>query len=207
MADIVPISSSRILTAAAFQGLTSMPPVVEWFANLGNAATRRATRRRSRTSFASPASSGGRIQDRDAGARHRLARRTRRLRVIGDDHLAPAVGAGVVVRLLVRPERRHPQSYTLKAKRDPGNAALSRAVPGRAVQAEGQRLSPGAARCAASESVRQEWQDRYLPLHPAANGLIADYLEASAAIAPWRQPPLPPSPQQPRPEIYPDDYA
>jgi hypothetical protein len=30
------------LTAAAFQGLATVPPEIEWFANLGNKATRRA---------------------------------------------------------------------------------------------------------------------------------------------------------------------
>jgi len=38
----VPIfPTSRPLTAAAFQGLAAVPPEVEWFANLGNKATRR----------------------------------------------------------------------------------------------------------------------------------------------------------------------
>ena len=32
----------RLLTAAAFQGLTEVPPELEWFANLRSAATRRA---------------------------------------------------------------------------------------------------------------------------------------------------------------------
>jgi integrase/recombinase XerD len=41
----VPVPKSpqaRLLTAAAFQGLTDVPPEMEWFANLGNHATRRA---------------------------------------------------------------------------------------------------------------------------------------------------------------------
>src|SRR5450755_5129477 len=33
---------TRFLTAAAFQGLADVPPEMEWFANLGNHATRRA---------------------------------------------------------------------------------------------------------------------------------------------------------------------
>src|ERR1022692_2421594 len=36
------VPTSRPLTAAAFQGLAAVPPEVEWFANLGNPATRRA---------------------------------------------------------------------------------------------------------------------------------------------------------------------
>ncbi len=39
---MVPVESGRGLTAAAFQGLATVPPAVEWFANLGNQATRRA---------------------------------------------------------------------------------------------------------------------------------------------------------------------
>jgi site-specific recombinase XerD len=43
MADaLVPLRSGRLLTAAAFQGLADVPPEMEWFANLGNKATRRA---------------------------------------------------------------------------------------------------------------------------------------------------------------------
>ena len=41
----VPVPKSpqgRLLTAAAFQGLADVPPEMEWFANLGNKATRRA---------------------------------------------------------------------------------------------------------------------------------------------------------------------
>ena len=35
------LQPSRLLTAAQFQGLADVPPEIEWFANLGNAATRR----------------------------------------------------------------------------------------------------------------------------------------------------------------------
>jgi len=49
----------------------------------------------------------------------------------------------------------------------------------RNLQAQGPRLPPGAARRAAPESLRQGRQDRYVPLHPAASGLIAEYLEAA----------------------------
>lgn len=34
--------ATRLLTVAAFQGLVDVPPEMEWFANLGNKATRRA---------------------------------------------------------------------------------------------------------------------------------------------------------------------
>jgi integrase/recombinase XerD len=39
---IAPLESGRALTAAAFQGLAAVPAEAEWFANLGNKATRRA---------------------------------------------------------------------------------------------------------------------------------------------------------------------
>ena len=43
MADaLVPFSADRRLTAAGFRGLADVPPEIEWFANLGNKATRRA---------------------------------------------------------------------------------------------------------------------------------------------------------------------
>lgn len=43
MADeLVPLTTGRLLTADAYQRLAEVPPELEWFANLGNAATRRA---------------------------------------------------------------------------------------------------------------------------------------------------------------------
>ena len=41
MTDLI-VTSNRALTAKEFQGLADVPPEVEWFANLGNKATRRA---------------------------------------------------------------------------------------------------------------------------------------------------------------------
>jgi integrase/recombinase XerD len=40
LTDIAP--ADRLLTAAEFHRLADVPPEVEWFANLGNAHTRRA---------------------------------------------------------------------------------------------------------------------------------------------------------------------
>ena len=40
--ELVPLIDSRRLTAARFQHLAEVPPELEWFANLGNKATRRA---------------------------------------------------------------------------------------------------------------------------------------------------------------------
>ncbi|GKS68575.1 hypothetical protein W03_05790 [Nitrosomonas sp. PY1] len=41
MANLV-TTNNRALTAKEFQGLADVPPELEWFANLGNKATRRA---------------------------------------------------------------------------------------------------------------------------------------------------------------------
>ena len=41
-AQIVPVTpTNRLLTSAEFHRLADVPPEVEWFANLGNAHTRR----------------------------------------------------------------------------------------------------------------------------------------------------------------------
>ncbi len=39
---LVALAPSRLLTAAAFQQLADVPPELEWFANLGSKAARRA---------------------------------------------------------------------------------------------------------------------------------------------------------------------
>jgi len=42
MSNLPPsVTAGRVLGAAAFQGLADVPPEMEWFANLGNKATRR----------------------------------------------------------------------------------------------------------------------------------------------------------------------
>lgn len=56
--------------------------------------------------------------------------------------------------------------------------ALSRATSRRVVQADDQGLQARAARRGASEGVRQREQDAWVSLHPAAGGLIVDYLTA-----------------------------
>ena len=40
--SLIPATSPRLLTAAQYQRLADVPPEFEWFANLGNGATRRA---------------------------------------------------------------------------------------------------------------------------------------------------------------------
>ena len=42
LAIVRALQPGRLLTAAQFQGLADVPPEIEWFANLGNTATRRA---------------------------------------------------------------------------------------------------------------------------------------------------------------------
>lgn len=40
--QVIPYSDSRALTAAEFQGLSTVPPEIEWFANINNERTKRA---------------------------------------------------------------------------------------------------------------------------------------------------------------------
>ena len=40
--ELVEAGSTRLLTAARFQGLADVPPELEWFANIDNKSTRRA---------------------------------------------------------------------------------------------------------------------------------------------------------------------
>jgi hypothetical protein len=50
-------------------------------------------------------------------------------------------------------------------------------------------------------------KSRYVPLHPAASGLIAEYLEAAGHGGAEASPPLPPVAPQPRSAIRPGDNA
>jgi hypothetical protein len=56
--------ADRLLTAAEFHRLADVPPEVEWFANLGNAHTRRAY-------------SGGTLENAQAMAAHESPRTTK----------------------------------------------------------------------------------------------------------------------------------
>jgi len=213
----VPTSpSDRLLTAAAFQGLADVPPEMEWFANLGNKATRRAYETALKdfmrfTGIIKPeefrtVTRAHVIAWRDELARRALSATTIRHRLSAlaslFDYLCdqnavthnpvkgvkrpvpettegktPALGDAQARRLLDAPS-----GDTLKAKRDRAILATllyhalrrdelcklkvrdyaqeRRGVPHLKVSGKGGKI-------------------RYVPLHPAASGLITDYLEAA----------------------------
>ena len=213
---IVPLTSGRVLTAASFQGLADVPPEMEWFANLGTAATRRAYETALKdfmrfTGIARPeefrtVTRAHVIAWRDELARRVLSATTIRHRLSAlaslFDYLCdqnavthnpvkgvkrpvpettegktPALGDAQARRLLVAPA-----GDTLKAKRD--RAMLAMLLYHALRRDELCKLKV--------RDVRQErrgvqhlkvsgkgGKTRYLPMHPAASGLIAEYLEAS----------------------------
>jgi len=215
----LPVSSAptgRVLTAATYQGLAAVPPEMEWFANLGNAATRRAYQTALQdfmrfTGIEQPeefrtVTRAHVIAWRDELARRALSATTIRHRLSAlaslFDYLCdqnavthnpvkgvkrpvpettegktPALGDAQARRLLAAPA-----GDTLKARRDRAILATllyhalrrdelcklkvkdygqeRRGVPHLKISGKGGKT-------------------RYVPLHPAASGLIADYLEAS----------------------------
>jgi site-specific recombinase XerD len=209
-------TTGRVLTAAAYQGLADVPPEMEWFANLGNGATRRAyqTALSDFMRFANierpeefrTVTRAHVIAWRDDLVRRALSATTIRHRLSAlaslFDYLCdqnavthnpvkgvkrpvpettegktPALGDAQARRLLAAPT-----GDTLKAKRDRAILATllyhalrrdelcklkvrdyaqeRRGVPHLKVSGKGGKT-------------------RYLPLHPAASGLIAEYLEAA----------------------------
>lgn len=216
MAEIVPLTTGRTLTAAAFQGLAAVPPEMEWFANLGNAATRRAYETALKdfmrfTGIVRPeefriVTRAHVIAWRDELARRALSATTIRHRLSAlaslFDYLCdqnavthnpvkgvkrpvpettegktPALGDHQARKLLAAPA-----GDTLKAKRD--RAILATLLYHALRRDELCKLKV--------KDYRQErrgvphvkvsgkgGKTRYLPLHPAASGLISDYLEAS----------------------------
>jgi site-specific recombinase XerD len=212
-----PISTTgRVLTATAFQGLADVPPELEWFANLGNAATRRAyqTALQDFIRFAGikepedfrTVTRAHVIAWRDELARRELSATTIRHRLSAlaslFDYLCdqnavthnpvkgvkrpvpettegktPALGDHQARKLLAAPA-----GDTLKAKRD--RAMLATLLYHALRRDELCKLKV--------RDVRQErrgvphikvsgkgGKTRYLPLHPAASGMIAEYLEAA----------------------------
>jgi integrase/recombinase XerD len=212
----VPASAGRVLTAATFLGLADVPPEMEWFANLGNAATRRAYQTALKdfmrfTGIERPeefrtVTRAHVIAWRDEMSRRALSATTIRHRLSAlaslFDYLCdqnavthnpvkgvkrpvpettegktPALGDAQARRLLAAPV-----GDTLKAKRDRAILATllyhalrrdelcklkvrdyhqeRRGVPHIKISGKGGKT-------------------RYVPLHPAASGLITDYLEAS----------------------------
>lgn len=206
----------RLLTAAAFQGLAAVPPEMEWFANLGNNATRRAYQTALQdfmrfTGINRPeefriVTRAHVIAWRDELGRRALSATTIRHRLSAlaslFDYLCeknavthnpvkgvkrpvpetyegktPALGDHQARRLLDAPA-----GDTLKAKRD--RAILATLLYHALRRDELCKLR--------IKDYRQErrgvphlkvsgkgGKTRYLPLHPAASGLIADYLEAA----------------------------
>jgi integrase/recombinase XerD len=216
MADIVPISGSRVLTAAVFQSLADVPPEMEWFANLGNKATRRAYQTALKdfirfTGIERPeefrtVTRAHVIAWRDELAgralsaptiRHRLSALASLFDYLCDQNAVthnpvkgvkrpvpettegktPALGDAQARQLLAAPA-----GDTIKDKRD--RAILATLLYHALRRDELCKLK--------IKDVRQErrgvphlkvsgkgGKTRYLPLHPAASGLINDYLEAA----------------------------
>jgi site-specific recombinase XerD len=208
--------AGRVLTATAYQGLSALPPELEWFANLSNAATRRAyeTALRDFMRFAGilrpeefrSVTRAHVIAWRDELARRPLSATTIRHRLSAlaslFDYLCdrnavahnpvkgvkrpvpettegktPALGDHQARKLLAAPA-----GDTVKAKRD--RAILATLLYHALRRDELCKLKV--------RDVRQErrgvthlkvsgkgGKTRYLPLHPAASGLIAEYLEAA----------------------------
>ena len=219
-ADSTPVPatppSTRILTAAAFQGLADVPPEMEWFANLGNQATRRAYQTALQdfmrfTGINRPeefriVTRAHVIAWRDELARRELSATTIRHRLSALASLfeylceknavthnpvkgvkrpvpeayegkTPALGDHQARQLLDAPV-----GDTLKAKRD--RAILATLLYHALRRDELCKLK--------IKDYRQErrgvphikvsgkgGKTRYLPLHPAASSLIAEYLEAA----------------------------
>lgn len=206
----------RLLTQVQFQQLADVPPELEWFANLGNAQTRRAydnalkdfmaftgiekpeefrgvTRAHIiawRDDLAHRELSGTTIRHRLAAlsslfeylcernaVEHNPVKGVRRPPVDSYDGKTPALGDHQARKLLAAPD-----AVDLKGKRD--RAILATLLYHALRRDELCRLKV--------RDARQErrgvphlkvsgkgGKTRYLPLHPAAAGLIAEYLEAA----------------------------
>ena len=215
MTDLI-VTSNRALTAKEFQGLADVPPEVEWFANLGNAETRRAYENALKdfmnfTGIQNPeefriVTRAHIIAWRDdllsrtlssMSIRHRLAaisslfeylcekntvthnpvKGVKRPAVESYEGKTPAIGDHQARELLDAPD-----GSSLKGKRD--RAILATLLYHALRRDELCRLKV--------KDFKQErrgvphmkisgkgGKTRYLPLHPAASGLIHDYLDAA----------------------------
>ena len=219
MADeLVPLTPGRLLTAEAYQRLAEVPPEVEWFANLGNSATRRAYQNALQdfmrfTGIARPdefrsVTRAHVIAWRDDLARrekllssqtirHRLAalsslfeylcernavthnpvKGVKRPPVESYEGKTPALGDHQARKLLDAPD-----SASLKGKRDRAMLAtllyhaLRRDELCRLKVKDFKQERRGVPHLKVSG---KGGKTRYVPLHPAASGLIADYLDAA----------------------------
>ena len=208
--------AARLLTAAAFQGLADVPPELEWFANLGTAATRRVYQTALAdfirfTGIQQPAEFRTvtrahviawreELAGRSLSAttiRHRLSALASLFDYLCDQNAVthnpvkgvkrpvpettegktPALGDAQARRLLAAPV-----GDTLKAKRD--RAMLATLLYHALRRDELCKLKV--------KDYRQErrgvphlkvsgkgGKTRYVPLHPAASGLIGEYLEGA----------------------------
>ncbi|MBL8473663.1 MAG: tyrosine-type recombinase/integrase [Rhodocyclaceae bacterium] len=209
-------TTGRLLTAEAFQSLADVPPEIEWFANLGNAATRRAYEAAladfmrfagiARADEFRQVTRAHVIAWRDdlvgrglggSTVRHRLAalsslfeylcdknavthnpvKGVRRPPVDSYEGKTPALGDHQARQLLAAPD-----GDGLKALRDRAILAtllyhgLRREELCRLKVKDAHHERRGVAHLKVSG---KGGKTRYLPLHPAASGLIHDYLQAA----------------------------
>ncbi len=213
---LVALASGRLLTAAAFQQLADVPPELEWFANLGSKATRRAyenaladfmrftgivrpeefrtvTRAHViawRDELAGRALSGMTVRHRLAAlsslfeylcernaVTHNPVKGVKRPAVESYEGKTPALGDHQARALLDAPE-----GDRVKAKRDRAMLAtllyhaLRREELCKLKVKDFKQERRGVAHMKISG---KGGKTRYVPLHPAAGGLIVDYLEAA----------------------------
>ena len=214
--SLISLTSDRRLTAERFQGLTEVPPEIEWFANLGNQSTRRAYQNalqdfmrftgivrpdefRSvtrahviawRDELATRALSGMTVRHRLAAlsslfeylceknaVTHNPVKGVKRPPVEGYEGKTPALGDHQARQLLDAPD-----GVSLKGKRD--RAMLATLLYHALRRDELCRLKvkdfKHERRSVAHLKVSGKGgKTRYVPLHPAASGLVLDYLEAA----------------------------
>jgi integrase/recombinase XerD len=216
--QLVPQSrpAEQPLTAAAFQGLAAVPPEIEWFANLGNRATRRAYQNALAdfmrfTGIAKPqefrlVTRAHVIAWRDDLARRELSATTVRHRLSALASLfeylcdknavthnpvkgvkrpvpetyegkTPALGDHQARQLLEAPD-----NSTLKGKRDRAMLAtllyhaLRREELCKLTIKDFRQSRRGVPHLKVSG---KGGKTRYLPLHPAASGLVTEYLDTA----------------------------
>ena len=216
LAIVRALQPSRLLTAAQFQGLADVPPEIEWFANLGNTATRRAYenalqdfmrftgivkpdefRTVTRSHVIAWRDDLGKRELSGMTIRHRLAalsslfeylceknavthnpvKGVKRPSVESYEGKTPALGDHQARALLDAPN-----AATLKGKRDRAILAtllyhaLRRDELCKLRVKDYKQERRGVAHLKISG---KGGKTRYVPLHPAASGLIAEYLEAA----------------------------
>jgi integrase/recombinase XerD len=210
-------AENRLLTAEAFRRLADVPPEIEWFANLGNGATRRAYenaiqdfmrfagiakpeefRQVARThviawrdDLVRRALAGSTVRNRLASlsslfeylceknaVTHNPIKGVKRPKVESYEGKTPALGDHQARKLLDAPH-----GDSLKGKRDRAILAtllyhaLRREELCKLRVKDAQHERRGVAHLEVSG---KGGKTRYIPLHPAAGGLIHDYLAASA---------------------------